>query len=817
MGKRKIFLSVILVTILAISSIPVNTSANQSAINGFAGGYSITGNGGDDMVSIAIAQTGRTRSQFGYTEDWCADFVVDCAEIAGQGTAIPRTGAYANVSGLKKVIIDAGGVYVNQSQALPGDICIYGNDMHVEIVASGTGSNIQTIGGNNGDGEGLVRGVRLASIVAPYFGGSITLLRPNYKEKQQFSLPIISDPSVYLKQAYGSNTCTLVSLLNLFRRGTLLFEHNSASTGYWYDFTEANYKSSWWNDSAGVTWNQTAHWLSSVFRTRSKGSGNKQFFADYLMHEPQGVVIYYSDSSSGRSHAVLLTKYIAATDTFYCVDPAPGVGSGEIPLTESLLGSKDYVGYNTGRSNNTQEDILYNIERYCTLQIDTGTETNTGFNRDDFLLKVYPNGNPKPSKPGVPVNLKASKVDDTTVATSWNAADNATGYEVQYRQNGSDWLNAGGYSSGTSFNSTSLSSTIYEYRVRAKNTGGVSEWSAILTYDNRKTPGKPVAKADKLKYESGDTASFSWNSTAYTSDYEIVLEKKSNNNWIIEKRWVNIKTTSITNTMGESGDWRIKVVAHGDDSTFATESDYAYFSAGIKQTQTPTPTPTVTSVPTPTDIVAPTPTDQIQPVPTDTVTTTPIPTPPEPTLTQTPTPPAIPFEIDDSISVSVGKTKTLDPDIYREDLMSDDLVWTSSDNSVATVTNDGVIRGISAGTATITAYLNDYSYSDSCMVTVSQAAVPGAKIKKLKAGKSYIKVTWKKVSGIDGYQIAISTSQDMSKPKYYSVKAKSTSKKIKKLIKGTTYYVQIRTYKTVDGKKVYSKWSGKKKIKYSGK
>ena len=280
------------------------------------------------------------------------------------------------------------------------------------------------------------------------------------------SLPDVSDASVYLKQETGSDTCTLVSLLNLFRRGTLLFEHNSASTGYWYDFTETNYKSSWWNNSAGVIWNQTAHWLSSMFRTRSKGSGNKQFFADYLMHEPQGVVIYFSNSNGGHSHAVLLTKYIAATDTFYCVDPAPGVGSGEIQLTDSLLNSKNYVGSVTGKSNNTQEDILSNIEYYCTLQIDTGTETNTGFNRDDFLLKAYPDGNPKPSKPGVPANLKAGKVDDTTAAISWNAADNATGYEVQYRHNGSEWLNAGGYSFGTSFNSTSLSSAIYEYRVR---------------------------------------------------------------------------------------------------------------------------------------------------------------------------------------------------------------------------------------------------------------------------------------------------------------------------------------------------------------
>ena len=39
------------------------------------------------------------------------------------------------------------------------------------------------------------------------------------------------------------------------------------------------------------------------------------------------------------------------------------------------------------------------------------------------------------------------------------------------------------------------------------------------------------------------------------------------------------------------------------------------------------------------------------------------------------------------------------------------------------------------------------------------------------------------------------------------------SKKITKLKKNKKYYVQIRTYKTVNGKKCYSKWSAKKSIK----
>ncbi len=52
---------------------------------------------------------------------------------------------------------------------------------------------------------------------------------------------------------------------------------------------------------------------------------------------------------------------------------------------------------------------------------------------------------------------------------------------------------------------------------------------------------------------------------------------------------------------------------------------------------------------------------------------------------------------------------------------------TSSDTNVATVTN-GVVKGISAGTATITATTKDGNFTDTCEVTVMQNAVTGIRI-----------------------------------------------------------------------------------------
>ena len=53
----------------------------------------------------------------------------------------------------------------------------------------------------------------------------------------------------------------------------------------------------------------------------------------------------------------------------------------------------------------------------------------------------------------------------------------------------------------------------------------------------------------------------------------------------------------------------------------------------------------------------------------------------------------------------------------------------------------------------------------------------------------------------------------MKSATYKNVSASKTSLKVKKLKTRKKYYVQIRTYKTVDGKKCYSTWSSAKKVK----
>ena len=90
-----------------------------------------------------------------------------------------------------------------------------------------------------------------------------------------------------------------------------------------------------------------------------------------------------------------------------------------------------------------------------------------------------------------------------------------------------------------------------------------------------------------------------------------------------------------------------------------------------------------------------------------------------------------------------------------------------------------------------------------------------AKIKKVKAAKKAVSVEWKKVSGVKGYQVEVAIDKKFKKNKKTATvkKQKTTKVTIKKLKAKKKYYVRIRTYKTVKGKKIYSSWSKVKKVK----
>ncbi len=90
----------------------------------------------------------------------------------------------------------------------------------------------------------------------------------------------------------------------------------------------------------------------------------------------------------------------------------------------------------------------------------------------------------------------------------------------------------------------------------------------------------------------------------------------------------------------------------------------------------------------------------------------------------------------------------------------------------------------------------------------------GTNLKKVTKGKKQFTATWnKKTVQVTGYQIRYSTKQNMNGAQTKLVtKAKTTKTTIKNLKANKKYWVQIRTYKTVNGVKYYSAWSSYKVV-----
>ena len=115
-------------------------------------------------------------------------------------------------------------------------------------------------------------------------------------------------------------------------------------------------------------------------------------------------------------------------------------------------------------------------------------------------------------------------------------------------------------------------------------------------------------------------------------------------------------------------------------------------------------------------------------------------------------------------------------------------------------------------TVTVT-FKGKYSGTKKLSFTIKPAK---ATLSKVSAGSKQLTATWKTVTAVTGYEVQASTSSKFTSKttKKATVKSAKTKKTtIKKLTKGKKYYVRVRAYKTVDGKKIYGAWSAVKSVK----
>jgi hypothetical protein len=143
--------------------------------------------------------------------------------------------------------------------------------------------------------------------------------------------------------------------------------------------------------------------------------------------------------------------------------------------------------------------------------------------------------------------------------------------------------------------------------------------------------------------------------------------------------------------------------------------------------------------------------------------------------------------------------------------------WTTVKTIKSSDTTTCKLTGLSAGThkyrvraySTYNSktYYGDYSSTLSVYVPSKQA------ITSVKAGSASFTVAYKQNKNATGYQVQYSTSSKFTNATTKTVsKNTTTSYTASKLTAKKKYYVRVRSYKTVNGKKVYGAWSDAKNV-----
>ena len=143
-------------------------------------------------------------------------------------------------------------------------------------------------------------------------------------------MKVFSDDSMagefYFAQS-GSGRCTIASTAMMVRRAAYLDGMSD-----WQAIDETFVAEDGWA-SAGVKNEFTTAGYSVSYTTIEP---TKESLIALLEEHPEGIAAY----DSSVPHAVLLTDYDEATDTFYCADPANYYSGKRIPIDESWNGER---------------------------------------------------------------------------------------------------------------------------------------------------------------------------------------------------------------------------------------------------------------------------------------------------------------------------------------------------------------------------------------------------------------------------------------------------------------------------------------------
>jgi len=160
---------------------------------------------------------------------------------------------------------------------------------------------------------------------------------------------------------------------------------------------------------------------------------------------------------------------------------------------------------------------------------------------------------------------------------------------------------------------------------------------------------------------------------------------------------------------------------------------------------------------------------------------------------------------DKTVNLVVGETKKMTYTLIPTTATNKEVAWSTSDASVCTVSPNGMITAVKAGTAIITISTNDGKYTKTCQVTVSQFATGLTLDKKdltLNIGQDYtLKVTTTPASSTDTFTWETSNSSvaTVSKTGKITAIAEGTAIIIVKTNRGVTAYCNLTVRQQANG------------------
>lgn len=230
-----------------------------------------------------------------------------------------------------------------------------------------------------------------------------------------FAESVGNPDGVYIKQE-SSGTCTLASATMMLRQKSL-----NEGNPTWKNITQTSVRKHGWVEGVGIKHSFTYYGIK-VERVDLSGVDKREALLSALDEHPEGVEIY----DRSVPHAVMVTRYDADEDIFYCADP--GLSDQEMALGDSWMRTVFYGA--------DQEDIIKSIDciwvitSYTMKSIASENEDNSSASGDDDLNKDSSEGSDSNENDGNASN-GSSNGSAGTVNSDNSASNNGT-------SNGSD-------------------------------------------------------------------------------------------------------------------------------------------------------------------------------------------------------------------------------------------------------------------------------------------------------------------------------------------------------------------------------------------